>query len=76
MVVVVSDRNSCQGGDLWIQREDGDEIRTVAEGKTLKGIVFPISRNPLVFDPKQWHGTTLGQALAFQYRVLPQGQRT
>ena len=48
----------CKGGDLWLEQSEGEHARQVDNGKTLRGIILPAQRNPVLFNPKKWHGTT------------------
>ena len=55
--VVASDKSMCTGGELWIENPDGEHVRRVSEKQSLRGIVMPTLRNPVVFMPHRWHGT-------------------
>ena len=58
LLVVLSHRGMCKGGDLWLEQPEGEHARQVDNGKTLRGIILPAQRNPVLFNPKKWHGTT------------------
>ena len=47
----------CTGGDLWIEHPDGEHVREMSVKQSLRGIVMPTLRNPVVFRPNRWHGT-------------------
>ena len=57
ILVVASDKNMCTGGDLWLEHPDGEHVRQVSDKRSLRGIVMPTLRNPVVFMPNRWHGT-------------------
>ena len=51
-VVCLNDRHSCDGCELWTHDSEGTTTRQVKPGLELPGRL-----NPLVFDPKVYHGT-------------------
>ncbi|CAE7548918.1 RE1 [Symbiodinium sp. CCMP2592] len=57
ILVVLNHQRSCRGGELWVENPNGDEIREVGKHKSLKGMLHPTQRTPVVFSPKLWHGT-------------------
>ena len=58
VLVVLNHKGQCKGGSLWIEHEDGDQIRQVKPDLNLRGVVMPVLRHPVQFDPAKWHGTT------------------
>ena len=58
ILVVLNHKGQCKGGSLWIEHEDGDQVRQVKPDLSLNGVVLPVLRHPVQFNPAKWHGTT------------------
>ena len=56
-LAVLSHKGMCKGGDLWAEHPEGEHIRRVSEKRALRGLLMPAQRNPVLFNPKKWHGT-------------------
>ena len=55
ILVVLNHQRSCRGGELWVENPNGDETREVGKHKSLKGMLHPTQRTPVIFSPKLWH---------------------
>ncbi|CAE7816426.1 unnamed protein product [Symbiodinium sp. CCMP2592] len=58
VLVVLNHMGQCKGGNLWIEQEDGDQMRQIKPDLNLRGVVMPVLRRPVQFSPTKWHGTT------------------
>ncbi|CAE7365731.1 unnamed protein product, partial [Symbiodinium sp. CCMP2592] len=58
VLVVLNHKGQCKGGSLWIEQEDGDQMRQIKPDLNLRGVVMPVLRRPVQFSPTKWHGTT------------------
>ena len=59
ILVVLNHKGQRKGGSLWIEHEDGDQVRQVKPDLSrLNGVVLPVLRHPVQFNPAKWHGTT------------------
>ncbi|CAE7437089.1 RE1 [Symbiodinium sp. CCMP2592] len=75
VLVVLNHKGQCNGGNLWIEHKDGDQMRQVKQNLKLRGVVMPVLRNPVQFNPTKWHGTTpwKGSRTALSLYVIRNG---
>ena len=71
ILVVLNHKGQCKGGSLWIEHEDGDQVRQVKPDLSLNGVVLPVLRHPVQFNQQSGMEQHRGRAVELRYPSSP-----